>query len=98
MDLGRAGKPQKYFFKHFEDPAAKKYFEDSASTLVNHIPFKNSFQKNYCIQFQILISKTDLCKFGGLWEDAEENFAISADRQVEALAKFFTSTLAANIY
>ena len=28
--------------------------------------------------------------FGGLWEDAEENFAISADRQVEALAKFFT--------
>ena len=30
--------------------------------------------------------------FGGLWEDAEENFAISADRQVEALAKFFTST------
>ena len=36
--------------------------------------------------------------FGGLREDAEENFAISADRQVEALAKFFTSTLAANAF
>ena len=37
VDLECAGKPQKYFFKHFEDPAAKKYFEDSASTLVSYI-------------------------------------------------------------
>ena len=30
-----------------------------------------------------------LGQFGGLWEDAEENFAISAG-VAEALAKFFT--------
>ena len=42
--------------------------------------------------FTNFISKTDLSQFGGLREDAEENFAISADRKVEALAKFFTST------
>ena len=41
------------------------------------------------MHLQILISKTDLCKFGGLWEDAEENFAISADSQVESLSKIF---------
>ena len=53
MDFERAGKPQKYFFKHFEDPAAKKYFEDSASTLVNHIPFKNSVQKQCLVDLEV---------------------------------------------
>ena len=50
---------------------------------------QNPFQKHYCMHLQILISKTVFSGFGGLWEDAEENFAISAG-VAEALAKFFT--------
>lgn len=55
----------------------------------NNFSFTNKISKTLLHSFTNFISKTDLCKFGGLWEDAEENFAISADSQVESLSKIF---------
>ena len=54
-------------------------------------PFAKPISKTLLHSFTNFISKTDLIQFGGLREDAEENFAISAG-VAEALAKFFTST------